>query len=72
MKLLIVLRIFAFMLFMFLPSIAVMLFAGFVLQSNWWFQLLSLPTLLVNGIVAYAKPSRRKIGEKLRSIAGLK
>jgi hypothetical protein len=69
MKLIIVLRIFAFMLFLFIPSIALMMFAAFILKSTTWFQLLGLPALLINGVIVIARPSREKIGQKLRAIA---
>ena len=72
MKLLAVFRIFALMLFIFTPAFSVMLFAAFVLKSDWWFQALGLPALIVNGIVVYAKPVRAIIGRNLKSIAGLK
>ena len=64
-----VLRIFAFMLFIFTPSIAVMLFAAFVLKDTWYFQMLGLPALIVNGLVTFVKPVRGMIGRKLNGIA---
>jgi hypothetical protein len=69
MKLFVVLRIFAFMLFVFTPSIAVMMFAAFVLKDTTYFQLLSLPALLINGLVVLAKPIKEKISIKIKSIA---
>ena len=64
-----VLRIFAFMLFIFTPSIAVMLFAAFVLKDTWYFQMLGLPALIVNGLATFVKPLRTVIGRKLNGIA---
>ena len=64
-----VLRIFAFMLFIFTPSIAVMLFAAFVLKDTWYFQMLGLPALIVNGLATFVKPLRGMIGRKLNGIA---
>ena len=64
-----VLRIFAFMLFIFTPSIAVMLFAAFVLKDTWYFQMLGLPALIVNGLATFVKPVRGMIGRKLNGIA---
>ncbi len=64
-----VLRIFAFMLFIFTPSIAVMLFAAFVLKDTWYFQMLGLPALFINGVATFVKPIRGMIGRKLNGIA---
>ena len=64
-----VFRIFAFMLFIFTPSIAVMLFAAFVLKDAWYFQMLGLPALIVNGLATFVKPVRGMIGRKLNGIA---
>ena len=64
-----VFRIFAFMLFIFTPSIAVMLFAAFVLKDTWYFQMLGLPALIINGLATFVKPVRGMIGRKLNGIA---
>ena len=64
-----VIRAFAFVLFLFVPSIAVMLFAGFVLKSAWWFVALGLPVLLVNGAVCLIQPVRGFIGLRLKQMA---
>lgn len=64
-----VLRIFAFMLFLFTPSIAVLMFAAFVLKDTWYFQMLGLPALLVNGLAVLTKPARAMINRKLAGIA---
>jgi hypothetical protein len=72
MKMLIVLRIFAVALLIFTPSFAVMLFAAFVLKSGLWFQVLGFPALLINGLIVYRKPARTIIGQRIRSIAGMK
>ncbi len=69
MRILAILRIFAFMMFIFIPAIAVLLFAAFVLKSSWWFQVLGLPALVFNGLFVVLKPIRRMIGQKVRSIA---
>jgi hypothetical protein len=69
MKLRIVVEVFAFILFLFLPSIAVMLFAGFILKSSAWFIGLGLPVLLVNGLATFLKPMRGLIGSRLDTIA---
>jgi hypothetical protein len=65
MKILIVLRVFAFILFLFLPSIAVLSFAGFVLHSTYWFKVLGLPTLFVNGLILFVQPIKSLIGLQL-------
>lgn len=67
MKLLTVLQVFAFVLFLFIPSIGIMLFAGLVLKSTFWFVALGLPTLFVNGIALFVQPLRSLIA--LRFIA---
>jgi hypothetical protein len=64
-----VFRIFAFMLFIFTPSIAVLMFAAFVLKDTWYFQILGLPALLINGLATFVKPVRGMIGRKLDGIA---
>ncbi len=64
-----VFRIFAFMLFLFTPSIAVLMFAAFVLKDTWYFQMLGLPALLVNGLAVLTKPARAMISRKLAGIA---
>jgi hypothetical protein len=63
------LRIFGFLMFIFIPAIAVLLFAAFVLKSSWWFQVLGLPALVFNGLFVCLKPIRRMIGQKVMSIA---
>lgn len=65
MKIFIVLRVFAFVLFLFLPSILVMLFAGFVLGSTYWFKVLGLPTLVLNGLILFVQPIKSLIGLQL-------
>ena len=70
MKILAIFRIFAFMLFLFIPSISVLLFAAFIFKSSWWFQVLGLPALLLNGVFVCLKPVRRMIAQKVKSIAG--
>jgi hypothetical protein len=60
-----VLRVFAFILFLFTPSIGVMLFAGFVLKSAFWFAALGLPALVLNGLALFVEPARSLIALKL-------
>jgi hypothetical protein len=65
MKILTVARVFAFVLFLFVPAISVMLFAGFVLHSTYWFKWLGLPVLLVNGAILFVQPIKSLIGLQL-------
>jgi hypothetical protein len=65
MKILIVLRVFAFVLFLFVPAISAMLFAGFVLNSTYWFKWLGLSALLVNGLILFVQPIKSLIGLQL-------
>ncbi len=65
MKIFTVLRVFAFILFLFVPAISVMLFAGFVLHSTYWFTWLGLPTVLANGAILFVQPIRSLIGLQL-------
>jgi hypothetical protein len=69
MKFLSVIRIFAFVLFIFLPAIGTLLFAAFILKSSWWFQTLGLSALLLNGLAVYLKPLRPMIANQIRLIA---
>jgi hypothetical protein len=64
-----VFRIFAFMLFIFTPSFAVLMYAAFVLKDTWYFQMLGLPALIINGLALFVKPVRGMIVRKLESIA---
>jgi hypothetical protein len=70
MKILTVVRVFAFVLFLFLPSISAMLFAGFVLKSAYWFKLLGVPILIANGIVLFVQPVKSLIALQFAKIAG--
>jgi hypothetical protein len=70
MKILTVVRVFAFVLFLFIPSISVMLFAAFVLKSAYWFKVLGLPVLLANGIILFVQPIKSLIGLQLAKMAG--
>jgi hypothetical protein len=72
MKFIIVLRIFAFMLFVFLPAIGVTMFAAFVLKSTWHFQWLGLPALFVNALLVFVQPGRRLIARQLGAIAKMR
>ena len=65
MRLFTVLRVFAFILFLFLPSIAVLSFAGFVLNSTYWFKWLGLPVLFANGAILFFQPIRSLISLQL-------
>jgi hypothetical protein len=69
MKILTVLRVFAFILFLFVPSIAVLSFAGFVLHSTYWFKVLGLPVLIGNGAILFIQPVRSLIGLQLQKMA---
>jgi hypothetical protein len=69
MKLLAVARVFAFMMFLFVPSIAVLLFAGFILKSTAWFVGLGLPVLLANGIFLLFRPVRKQVSLRLNAMA---
>jgi hypothetical protein len=64
-----VFRIFAFMLFIFTPSFAVLMYAAFVLKDSWYFQMLGLPALIINGLALFVKPVRGMIIRKLEGIA---
>jgi hypothetical protein len=64
-----VFRIFAFMLFIFTPSFAVLMYAAFVLKDTWYFQMLGLPALIINGLALFVKPVRGMIIRKLEGIA---
>ncbi len=70
MKILTVVRVFAFVLFLFIPSISVMLFAGFFLKSSYWFTALGLPTLLANGVICFVQPVKSLIGLQLMKMSG--
>jgi hypothetical protein len=65
MKILIVLRVFAFVMFLFLPAISAMLFAGFVLNSTYWFKWLGLSALLINGLLLFVPPFKSLISLQL-------
>ncbi|MFM9977776.1 MAG: hypothetical protein ACKVOP_06990 [Sphingomonadaceae bacterium] len=70
MQILVVLRVFAFILFLFVPSIAVMLFLGFVVRDTNYFVGFGLTTLLGNGVLLFLPPFRAMIGDHLQAIAG--
>ena len=69
MKILTVIRVFGFILFLFLPSIAVLSFAGFVLHSTYWFKLLGLPVLFANGIILFVQPMKSFVGLQLTKMS---
>ncbi len=72
MKILTVMRVFAFILFLFIPSIAVLSFAGFVLNSTYWFKWLGLPVLFANGAILFVQPIRSLIGLQLTKMGQAK
>lgn len=72
MKILTVMRVFAFILFLFIPSIAVLSFAGFVLHSTYWFKWLGLPVLFANGAILFVQPIRSLIGLQLTKMGQAK
>jgi len=67
-----VLRVFAFILFLFLPSIVVLSFAGFVLNSTYWFKWLGLPVLFANGAILFVQPVRSLISLQLIKMGAAK
>jgi hypothetical protein len=69
MQLLIVLRVFALILFLFLPSIAVMLFMAFVVRDTGYFIGFGLITLIGNGLVLFVPIIKNAIGAHLNAIA---
>jgi hypothetical protein len=54
-----------FALFLFVPSIGVMLFAAFYLKSSFWFTALGLPMLIVNALAMFVQPAKSLIALKL-------
>ncbi len=70
MKILTVLRVFAFVLFLFIPAISVMLFAGFVLHSTYWFKVLGMPVLIANGLILFVQPVKSFVGLQLTKMSG--
>ncbi len=70
MKILIVIQVFAFIAFLFVPSIAFLIFVAFLTKSTWWFVFLGLPALIANGMFTLIKPFRGLIGDRLRVISG--
>lgn len=69
-NLVISIRVFAFLMFLFVPSILVLLFAGFVLRDSFWFGFLGLATLIANGAAIFFGPARILVSRKLSAIAG--
>jgi hypothetical protein len=70
MKILVVIQVFAFMAFLFVPSIAFLMFIAFLTKSTWWFVFLGLPALVVNGVLTLVEPGRSLIRGRLRKISG--
>ena len=62
-------RVFAYLLFLFLPAIGVLLATAFLTKGAYWFVVLGLPALLANGLYLIAKPNRAKIGARLERMA---
>ena len=67
---LIVLRVYAFILFIFLPSIAVMVLAAYFTEGSFWFIALGIPTLLANGLWAISKRGKALISRRIAAIQG--
>ena len=72
MRILTVVQVFLFALFLFIPSIGVMLFAGFVLKSSFWFAVLGLPALIINSLAMFVQPAKSLIALKLIKMGGSK
>ena len=70
MQFLTVLRIFAYIMFLFVPSIAVLLFFSFVVRDADYFTWLGLGSLLANGIFVLLPPVKARIGKHIRKIGG--
>jgi hypothetical protein len=70
MQLIIVARVFAFFLFLFLPAISVLMFFGFVVPDTHYFTRFGLLALLGNGLIVLFKPVRTLIGAYLTKISG--
>lgn len=66
MQFLLVIRVFAFIAFLFLPSIAVLLFMGFVVRDTLYFGGFGLVTLVANGIFVLLPPVRALITSHFR------
>ena len=70
MQFLTVLRIFAYIMFLFIPSIAVLLFFSFVVRDADYFKWLGLGSLLANGIFVLLPPVKARIGKHVHKIGG--
>jgi hypothetical protein len=70
MQLIIVARVFAFFLFLFLPAISVLMFFGLFVPGTHYFVGLGLLALLSNGLVVLFKPVRSLIGAHLQKMTG--
>jgi hypothetical protein len=70
MQVFIVIRVFAFFLFLFLPALSVLLFFGFVVPDTHYFVGFGLLALLGNGLFVLFKPVRALIGAHLTKILG--
>jgi hypothetical protein len=70
MQVFIVIRVFAFFLFLFLPALSVLLFFGFVVPDTHYFVGFGLLALLGNGLFVLFKPVRALIGAHLTKISG--
>lgn len=62
------LRVFAYLLFLFLPAIGVLLATAFLTKGAYWFVVLGLPALLLNGGYLIARPNRARIGARLEAM----
>jgi hypothetical protein len=69
MQFFIVVRVFAFFLFLFLPAISVLMFFGFVVPDTHYFVGFGLLALVGNGLFVLFKPVRRLIGQHLQKMS---
>lgn len=69
-NLLIAAKVLAFVNFLFVPSIAVIVFVAFLANSTWWFAFIGVPVLFGNLILLLIGPVRRFVWERLDMIAG--
>jgi hypothetical protein len=69
MQFLVVIRVFAFFLFLFLPALSVLMFFGFVVRDTHYFVGFGLFALVGNGVLLLFKPVRQLIGQHLQTIS---
>jgi hypothetical protein len=63
------LRVFALFLFVFSPSMLLLVAVGVLTQNTWWFVFLGLPALIANGLVLFVRPIGPLIAAHLRTLA---